>query len=227
MLALACVIAAALGAAIPAAPSRWVEDHAGVTSPAARAALDARLEAYQRATGHQIVVWIDRTLGGADLADWAVRTFAAWRVGRAGIDDGVAVFVLTDDHKIDLEVGYGLEDKVPDAVAARIIHEVMAPRMRAGDADAAIRDGADAVIAAIEGHAWRATSRRDAIEPVPIGSWIVGGVGLVVMIFLLITHPRLLLSWLGRRGGGGRGGGRGGFSGGGGRSGGGGARDGW
>ncbi|HET9622027.1 MAG TPA: TPM domain-containing protein, partial [Kofleriaceae bacterium] len=193
-------IVGALSAAIPASPTRWVEDHAAAMSPDARAALDARLEAYERATGHQVVVWIGRTIGGDDLAAWAVRTFAAWRLGRAGIDDGVAMFVLVDDRKIDLEVGYGLEARLPDAVAARIIREVMAPRMRAGQTDAAIRDGADAVVAAIEGHAWQGGTPRDALAAAPIELWIAGGLGVLLLLVLFISHPRLFLLalWLGR-----------------------------
>ena len=124
--ALAVVAAVAAAAApaqpaTPASPTRWVEDRAAMMSPAARDALDARLAGYQRATGHQVVVWIGATTGGAPLADWAVRTFAAWQLGRKGLDDGVAIFVLADDRAIDIEVGYGLEDRIPDAIASRII----------------------------------------------------------------------------------------------------------
>src|ERR1041385_7141527 len=110
---LAALVAAAAVAAtpIPPSPTRWVTDTAGLMSPQGRAAVDAKLEAYERTTGHQVVVWIGKTIDGADLADWAVRTFAAWKVGRKGLDDGIAMFVLADDRKIDIEVGYGLEDK--------------------------------------------------------------------------------------------------------------------
>src|SRR5215813_5820773 len=151
-LAVLAAVAAAPAAqpATPAPPTRWVEDHAALMSPAVRDALDARLAGYQRATGHQVVVWIGRTTGGEPLADWAVRTFAAWQLGRKGVDDGVAIFVLADDRAIDIEVGYGLEDRIPDAIASRIIREVMAPRLRAGDRDGAVTAGADAVLAAIE-----------------------------------------------------------------------------
>jgi hypothetical protein len=114
-LALAMLTGLAAAAPSPPAPTRWVEDDTGFLSPSARGALDARLEAYERATGHQIVVWIGKTIEGAALDDWAVRTFAAWKVGRKGFDDGIVIFVLADDRKIDIEVGYGLEDKVPDA----------------------------------------------------------------------------------------------------------------
>ena len=160
------ILAALATAPIPPAPAHWVEDHAGLISPATRDALDARLAGYERATGHQVVVWIGKTLNGAPLADWAVRTFAAWKLGRKGIDDGVAMFVLADDRTIDMEVGYGLEGQIPDAVASRIIREVMAPRLRAGDRDGAVTGGADAVLAAIEAgrgparRRCRATSRR-------------------------------------------------------------------
>jgi uncharacterized protein len=245
----ALAILAALAAAPPPAPTRWVEDHAGFVSTTARDALDARLAAYERATGHQVVVWIGKTLDGAPLADWAVRTFAAWQLGRKGVDDGVAIFILADDRAIDIEVGYGLEDKVPDAIASRIIREVMTPRLRAGDHDGAMTVGADAVLAAIEGHPWQGQSaappgsRDEAPSPLAIILGVLGALGLII---LMITHPRLAI-WIlwsilasSRRGGGFGGsgfggggfggggfGGGGGFQGGGGRSGGGGARGNW
>jgi uncharacterized protein len=230
----AAVAAAPAQPATPAPPTRWVEDHAAMLSPAARDALDARLAGYERATGHQVVVWIGKTTGGAPLADWAVHTFAAWQLGRKGVDDGVAIFVLADDRRIDIEVGYGLEDRIPDAIASRIIREVMAPRLRAGDGDGAVTAGADAVLAAIEGRPWSGAPAGTASHddgPSPI-SWVFGGLVGLVLLILFITHPRLALMLLwsilsGGRGGFGGGGGDGGFGGGGGRSGGGGARGGW
>jgi uncharacterized protein len=149
----------------------------------------------------------------------------------------VAIFVLADDRAIDIEVGYGLEDRVPDAIASRIIREVMAPRLRAGDRDGAVTAGADAVLAAIEGHPWSGapagagTTGPDA-GPSTI-SWLLGGVIGLGLLILFVTHPRLALMLLwsllsgGRGGFGGGGGDGGGFGGGGGRSGGGGARGGW
>jgi uncharacterized protein len=230
-LALAVLSILAAAAPIPPAPARWVEDGAGFLSPAARAALDARLEGYERATGHQVVVWIGTTLGDAPLDDWAVRTFGAWKVGRKGLDDGIAVFLLADDRKVDIEVGYGLEDKVPDAIASRIIREVMAPRLRAGDRDGAVTAGADAVLASIEGKPWAgATATATPTDRAPsLVTWILGGLALIAFLIFAITHPRmaLFMLWTITAGGRGGGGGGGGFGGGGGRSGGGGARGGW
>jgi uncharacterized protein len=221
---------------IPAPPQRWVNDDAGLLSPATRATLDSRLEAYERATGHQVVVWIENTIGQTPLDEFATRVFQAWKIGGKGQDDGALVIVLKDDRKIAIEVGYGLEDRVPDAVASRIIREQMAPRLAAGDADGALTEGIDALLTAIEGKPFDSTAPPSA-EPAPRRSpglfqvlfYVVIGVGFLI---LLITHPNLALALLftiGRGGFGGAGGfgGGGGFSGGGGRSGGGGARGSW
>jgi uncharacterized protein len=230
--ALAVLVALAAGAPTPPAPARWVEDQAGFLSTAAREALDAKLEGYETATGHQVVVWIGKTLGGAALDEWAVRTFAAWKVGRKGVDDGVVLFVLADDRKLDIEVGYGLEGQLPDATASRIIREVMVPKIQAGDRDGAVTAGTDAILAAIEGHPWAGASAA-APPPkreVPLAEWILGGIGVLALLIFAITHPRralFMLGWVFSRGGFGGGGGDGGFGGGGGRSGGGGARGGW
>ena len=227
MLALAIVAALfAAQAAVPPAPTRWVEDGVGLLSPATRSALDARLEGYQHATGHQVVVWIGDTLDGAPLDEWAVRTFAAWKVGRQGLDDGVAMFILVGDRAIDLEVGYGLEGQVTDAAAAQII-ALMAPRLRAGDRDGAVTTGVEAVLATIEGRPWTgASTPTDAPAGGPTTlQWIRGILAALGFLVLAITHPRFAMMLLWTVATAGRG--RGGFAGGGGRSGGGGARGRW
>ena len=228
---LAAVVAAA--AAVPPAPTRWVEDPAGLLSPSVEDRLDRRLAAYERATGHQVIVWVGDTIGDDDLADWAVRTFAAWKVGREGIDDGVILFVLAEDRLIDIEVGYGLEDRIPDVVASRIIREVMVPRLRAGEAELAVTEGVDALLAAIEGEPWTGGTTPPEAPPQAgptIVEIVIGAIAVIGFLILLVTNPRLalLLLWtVGRGVGRGGGGGLGGFAGGGGRSGGGGARGSW
>lgn len=232
--ALVCVagVAHAAGPTIPPAPARWMTDTVSFLSPARRAQLDTRLELYERTTGHQIVVWIGGSLGAAPLDDWAVKTFQAWKIGRKKLDDGIAVFVLSVDRKIDIEVGYGLEDKVPDAIASRIIREVMAPRLGAGDADGAVEAGVDSILTAIEGRPVGDLGQGRAGEPAssrrPSGpQLILYGVLLVAFLVLLAFNPRLALLFLWSILGRGGGGGGGGFGGGGGRSGGGGARGSW
>jgi uncharacterized protein len=237
------VAGAAAAAAPPPAPTERVTDLAGVMSHAERDDLESRLAAYERESGHQLVVWIGRTSGDDTVENFAVRAFEAWKLGRAGVDDGLALFVLVDDRKVRLEVGYGLEDRVTDLVAAQIIRDVIVPPLVAGDFDTAIRSGVESTVDAIEGRAGAlpagATGSRappPASDPGGWGSGLLMGLLGLGFVILLFTRPQLalLLLWSmsghGRRGGGigGLSGGfSGGFSGGGGRSGGGGATGSW
>ena len=153
--ALAAALAGGARAAdgdIPAAPTAYVTDRAGFLSAPVVASLEQRLGAYERGTGHQVWVWIDRTTGAVPLEDWTVRAFDKWRVGRKGLDDGVVLFLFSDDRKVRIEVGYGLEGLIPDARAGRIIQSDIVPRIRAGDRDGAVNAGVDALMAAIRGH---------------------------------------------------------------------------
>jgi uncharacterized protein len=226
-------------AAVPPVPTRWVTDAAGFLSEGARQSLDARLEAYDRQTGHQVLVWIGRTTGGEPVEDFSVAAFKAWRPGRKGIDDGVVLFILSEDRKVRIEVGYGLEGQVPDAIASRIIREAIVPRLQADDRDGAVTAGVDALLAAIEGQAPTAAPTTE--EPAPerpyaggqralsTGEKLIIALAVVGFLILLVTNPSLAI-WLlfsMFSGGSGGGGGGGGFSGGGGRSGGGGATGSW
>jgi uncharacterized protein len=225
--------ALAVEAPIPKPPARWVTDEVSMLSPQVRAELDRKLEVYERATGHQVVVWIGDSIGTTPLEDFAVRSFEAWKIGRKGKDDGVLLIVLKRDRKIAIEVGYGLVDKIPDAIASRIIRETITPRLQAGQADVAISSGVDAMLSAIEGKPFE-PGARPAPQPSPplsVGKVVVYGVLALLFLLLLVTHPELALMLLftmgGGRGGGGGFEGGGGFGGGGGRSGGGGARGSW
>lgn len=236
MFAAAVVALTVIAAPLPQSPTHWVEDHVDLLTSDARVALDAKLASYQQATGHQVIVWIDRSTAGNDLAEWSARTFAAWQLGRRGLDDGVAIFVFTADRTVAIEVGYGLEDRLTDARASRIIRDVIAPKLRAGDRDGAVSDGVDEVLTAIEGKPWRPISGGVESPQSSTVGWLLGAFAVIAVLILAITHPRvaLLLLWTlasnARRGFGGLGGFGGGgnpFSGRGGRSGGAGARGAW
>jgi uncharacterized protein len=232
----------------PPSPTRFVTDGAGFLSAATHDELERRLARYERDTGHQVLLWIGQTTGGEPIETWAVRAFAAWRVGRKGLDDGVAVFIMAGDRKLRIEVGYGLEDRVPDAIAARIIGDRMVPRLRAGDQDGAARAGVSGVLEAVGGETGAprdAAPARGAPPEIGLGQLILLGLIGIVVLGFIVTNPRLALlllttiasnsgrgggNWGGGGyggGGGGWGGGGGGFSGGGGRSGGGGASGSW
>jgi uncharacterized membrane protein YgcG len=152
-LAAACALATALTAVevAPSFPTSHFDDRAGFVSPAVAARLDDRLRAFETRTGHAVYVSIFPKLPSASLEDFTVRTATAWRVGRKGLDDGVILFAFVADRKLRLEVGYGLEGDIPDAVAHRIIEERITPELKAGRADAAFEAGVAAILAAAEG----------------------------------------------------------------------------
>ena len=226
----------------PPAPTRWVTDSASFLSPAMRDALDQRLQAYQVSSGHELLVWIAPSVANTTIEEFAVRAFAAWQVGRKGLDDGLVLFIFASDRKLRIEVGYGLEGVVTDAQASHIINDVMGPPLRAVQPDAAVNAGVTALINIIspdptvttndaQGLAGSATPvRKLPVKPAPPLSiwWIIfGSIGGLAFIALALTHPRmamLLVANVFARGIGGGGGGR---IGGGGRSGGGGASGGW
>jgi uncharacterized protein len=250
LLAFAWLLASPLAAAeepIPPPPTRWATDTAGFLSEGERVALDTRLEAMQRANGRQILVWIGRTTGDTPVEDWTVRAFEKWKVGRKGIDDGLVIFVFTEMRKVRIEVGYGLEGTVPDAIASRIVNETIAPLLREGQRGAAISSGLDALEQAIARDAGgsavapaggeRGGNRSSDPSRAPprhlgLKEMIIIGILVIGFLILLVTNPSLAI-WLliqvlsSGRGGGGGGGGGGGWSGGGGRSGGGGATGSW
>ncbi len=106
---------------IPPAPTARVNDYAGLLAAADRARLEALLTERERATGAQMVIAIFRSLEGESLEDFSIRLAERWRVGQRGLDNGVILLVFLDDRRVRLEVGYGLEPVLPDAVASRII----------------------------------------------------------------------------------------------------------
>jgi uncharacterized protein len=250
LIALALALAT-VAPSTPPSPTRFVTDGAGLLSASTQAELEQRLERYQRDTGHQVLLWIGRTTDGEPIESWAVRAFAAWKVGRKGLDDGVAIFILAADRRIRIEVGYGLEDRVPDAVASQIIADQMVPRLRAADPDGAARAGVSGVLAAVGGETGAPRDAAPGRTEIGRGQLILVGLIALLVLGFIVTNPRLALMLLmtldshgSRRGGGWGGGGwgggfggggnwggggfgGGGFSGGGGRSGGGGASGSW
>lgn len=243
--ALLSVVSSFAAGEAPPAPKRWVTDGAGFLSEPARQAMDARLRDYEKATGRQFLVWIGRTTGDVPIEDFAVRAFKAWGVGQRGKDDGLVLFIFADDRTARFEVGYGLEGAFPDVAASRVIREVLAPRLQAGDRDGAVLaaiEAATSTIVAEEGGGGGAVGVSPAApghgrgrpRPLSAAEKVVIGLVVVGFLFILITNPALALYLLqiiassgGGSRGGGWGGGGGGWSGGGGRSGGGGASGSW
>lgn len=171
---------------IPPTPDHYVTDTAGALSSTARQGLENELQAYETATGHQLVVYIAPTTGAVPLETWTVETANRWKIGHKGKEDGAVLFVFMKDHKLRIEVGYGLEGKLPDASAFRIITDVITPKMKAGDVDGAITSGVAAMITTITpDYRPSMTPEPDANSSGNMSPAVAGLIGIVVVLFVL------------------------------------------
>ena len=128
-----------------------VNDEAEILAPQMRRTLSDRLKEHEDRTGDQVVVLTVRTLGGDSVEEYATRVFDSWKLGQRGKDNGVLVIVVPDDRRMRIEVGYGLEDKLTDLLAGRIIRNVMTPRFKAGDYNGGVEAGVAAILAVLQG----------------------------------------------------------------------------
>ena len=252
LLALAALVLAVAGGGValadptfPALTGRVVDD-AHVLSPQTQASLTAKLAALEAKNGDQLVVVTLPSLQGYPIEDYGYQLGRAWGIGQKGKDNGVLLIVAPSEHKVRIEVGYGLEPVLTDAVTSLILQRSVLPKFRAGDIEGGVVDGADALVQQLGLDPQEAAARAQAaeqaraVQPARRGSPGVPGI-LVIFIIIFVVSAVL------RRGGGGGlwalpflfmgggGGGRfrddddggGGFGGGGGSFGGGGSSGGW
>jgi uncharacterized protein len=210
-------------------------DRARLLSERDRVALAQKLLAYEAERGHQVVVHTTPSLEDLEIEDYSIAVAEQWKAGHKGLDNGVILTVAPKERKSRIEVGYGLEGVIPDAIANRIMDEVMVPEFKAGNFRTGIFLGVEHVLAAASGEPAPPRPRRGARD-----SRTSSGFGQLLWLLILLVVlgsrggwiflPFLLGGGRGGFGGGGFGGGGfggGGFGGGGGGFGGGGASGSW
>lgn len=225
---------------IPPVPGKYFNDYAQVVTADTAAQLNQTLENFERESSDQILVAVfPKMQSDSSIEDYTVRVARAWRAGQTDKNNGAVLFVFIQDHKMYLQVGYGLEGVLPDALCKRIIAEQITPRFKSGDFNGGLTAGVQSILAAVKGE-YQGTGSTVAEgtggngQPgFPIGFIFIIGLILLVVIF---SNRRRFGSgggWIiggsggGWSGGGGFSGGGGGFSGGGGSFGGGGAGGSW
>jgi uncharacterized protein len=240
----------------PALTGRVVDD-AHILSPGTAQKLDGELANLEAQTGHQVVVATVPDLQGYEIEDYGYQLGRAWQLGRKGVNDGAILLVAPKEHKVRIEIGYGLEPVLTDALTSVILQQKVLPQFKQGHMEQGVVDGAEALIAqlALPEDQAKTNVAQAAAQP-RVQARDRGGVGSQVPVVLLILLVFWVVSGLlrggGRRGmgglwwlpflfiGGGRGGGwgggggrfgggggGGGFSGGGGSFGGGGSSGSW
>ena len=137
----------------PAVPklTRHVTDVTGTLTPQQVDQLDAQLVNLEKQKGAQLVVLMVGSTQPDDLESYSLQVATANKVGRKGIDDGVLLLIAKDDRRVRIETGYGLEGAIPDAAAARIIREYIAPKFRNNDYFGGISDAVGALTQLING----------------------------------------------------------------------------
>lgn len=142
-----------IGAAqVPVPPlSSPVTDLTNTLSSEQIASLDRTLRDFEARKGSQIGVLLVPTTQPETVEQYSIRVAEQWKLGRAGVDDGVLLLVAKDDRAVRIEVGYGLEGALPDVLANRITDQVIVPRFRQGDFAGGIREGVERIIAVIDG----------------------------------------------------------------------------
>ena len=213
-----------------------VVDEAGILSDETKRELDGILAGDQHHFGgRQIVVATLKSLQGYEIEDYGYQLGRAWGIGQKGKNNGALIIVAPAEHKLRIEVGYGLEGDLTDAKSRVIIDQYMKPDFKKGDYNAGVLEGTKAVLATLGNTNFAAPDYEQIKddEEAPSG-WSTGLIVLLLIFFFLGRSwfwPLLFLGGMGggRGGGGGwsSGGGGGGFSGGGGSFGGGGASGSW
>jgi uncharacterized protein len=137
---------------IPPTPAHYFNDYAGVVSTATVSRLDALLENHERETSDQIVVAIyPKMQSPAPINEYVRRVANAWGVGQKGKNNGVTLLLFTQDHKMFVSVGTGLEKVLPDATCKTILDTKITPFLKKGDFDGGLTAGVNAFIAAAKG----------------------------------------------------------------------------
>ena len=167
---------------VPALAQR-VTDLTTTLDAAQRQQLEQRLADFETAKGSQIAILIVPTTRPEAIEPFALRVAEEWQLGRKGIDDGALLVVALEDRAVRLEVGYGLEGAVPDAIAKRIVSDVITPYFRQGDYFGGLQAGIERLLGVIEGEplpeperGWRDDARVGAsILPLLLVFTIIGG----------------------------------------------------
>jgi uncharacterized protein len=146
---LAAILASA-DVAVPPLTARVV-DLTGTLSGGAVNRIETRLADFEAKKGSQIAVLMVPTTHPEEIEQYGIRVAEQWKLGRKGIDDGAILLVAKDDRRARIEVGYGLEGALPDAIVKRIIDETITPHFKLGDYDGGVEAGVEQIISVVNG----------------------------------------------------------------------------
>jgi uncharacterized protein len=163
-----------------------VNDNAGILSPDVVSRLETSLKAFEDSTSNQVVVLTIPSLEGEVLEEYSYKVASTWKLGQKGKDNGVLLLVARDDRKVRIEVGSGLEGDLTDLECGLIIRHAIVPQFKAGNMDAGVEAGVNAMMEAIQGSYTQDNESSADVFPIILGSLIFFSVvGLFTVIAVL------------------------------------------
>ncbi len=175
----------------PANPPRLVNDYAGMMTPTQQQNLEEQLLAFEKLTSNQVTIVTVKSLGPYEVSQYATELGNRWGVGSKKNKNGIVILASSDDRKINISPGYGLEGALTDAMCGRIIRNEMAPEFKAGNYFKGFQKAATAVI--------QATKGEYQADDVPEEGG--GGIPILVIIVIIV----FIIIFFSSRGGGGGG----------------------
>jgi uncharacterized protein len=170
-----------------------VVDEAGIIPPDVEANLTAKLADLEARTTNQLVVVTLKSLGGTDIADYGYQLGRHWQIGQKGRNNGALLIVAPEERAVRIEVGYGLEGDLTDAVSRLIIENAIIPRFKAGDMPGGIERGVDDIVQVLSGDA--AAFKERAERPAGSDDWSQ----FIPIAFFVIVFIIIILSNIRRR----------------------------
>src|ERR1700734_2202415 len=197
MVLVCCLVTTAFALDFPQLTGRVV-DQAGVMSADSRSAVEAKLKDLEDKSGIQLVVATVKSLQGSDVETYANQLFRAWKIGQAQKNNGVLLLVAPAEHKVRIEVGYGLEGTLTDALSSVIIASAIVPRFKTNDYSGGIERGVDGIISVLSGDTadWQPNPQVRRDDP--------GGAFAALFPFLFFIAIILIFHFLSRFTGSGR-----------------------
>jgi len=161
-----------------------VNDYAHMLSPSTVNQLNAALRELEQTDSTQIVVLTVPSLEGDSLEDFSMRVAEKWKIGQKGLDNGAILLIAKKERKLRIEVGYGLEGKMTDLMAGRIIRNIIVPHFKAGQFNQGVIEGVQAMIAVVRGE-YTATSRMKPTRHRPPN---FGSIFFLIIIFFFLIN---------------------------------------
>ncbi|MFZ1728784.1 MAG: TPM domain-containing protein [Bacteroidota bacterium] len=176
--------------------SGHINDNAQMLSTGAVAELEAMLTAYEDSTGNQIVLLTITSLEGESLEEYSLRVAETWKLGQKGVDNGALLLIAKDDRKLRIEVGYGLESSLTDAMTSFVIDAVITPKFKQGDYEAGIREGLSDMISIADGTIGESDISTSSSDDFPVWAFMIAWFSLIGLFTLMGVFMEGCAGWM-------------------------------